>query len=320
MRLGVELVPYISLDRMVEIAKLVEELGYHQLWVCDHYHNRSVFIALSQIALATSRIQLGPGVTNPYLVHPAVTAAAVATLQELSKGRAALGISAGDPFFLLTLGVRHHKPITAVREAVEIARGLWSGEPFDFKGALFTCHRAKLRFTPPDRIPVYVGGRRPRILQLAARIGDGVLINASHPHDLHDARVQIRGSTSSPEFDTVAYLAVSVGSDLDRARRMVRGIVAFIAASAPDDSLEYHGISPDDVEEVRKWLRSGEIQKAREAVSPRMIEAFSVCGSFSDLESRLEEVRKLGFSTAVIGSPIGPDPKAVLERASLLSA
>ena len=203
---------------------------------------------------------------------------------------------------------------------MEIARGLWSGEPFDFKGALFTCHRAKLRFTPPGRIPVYIGGRRPRILQLAACIGDGALINASHPHDLHDARAQIRGSTSSSEFDTVAYLAVSVGSDLDRARRMVRGIVAFIAASAPDDSLEYHGISPDDVEAVRKWLRSGEIQKAREAVSPRMIEAFSVCGSFSDLESRLEEVRKLGFSTAVIGSPIGPDPKAVLERASLLSA
>jgi 5,10-methylenetetrahydromethanopterin reductase len=157
------------------------------------------------------------------------------------------------------------------------------------------------------------------MLKLAAEVADGVLVNASHPYDLRDALNHLREApVTARTFDTVAYLAVSVGADLEHARRLVRGIVAFIAASAPKTSLDYHEIPARDVESVRKWLRVGEIAKARESVTQRMIDAFSVCGSISDLESRLEEVRSLGYSTAVIGSPIGPDPYLVLRRARIL--
>lgn len=319
MRLGVEFVPYMEIDKMVSLAKLVERLRFSQIWICDHYHNRYVHTVLTRLALGTSEISLGPGVTNPYTVHPAVTATAIATLNEISRGRAMLGISAGDPFFLHTVGLKQEKPVKAVEEAIEIIRGLLSGRTVVFNGEIFRCRGARLRFDPGGNIPVYVGGRREKMLSLAGRLGDGVLINASHPEDIRESldfvRKGMKGKKKK-DFDFVAYMAVSIDDDLRVARKLVRGVVSFIASSAPESTLERHGISIYDIEKVRRRILAGSIEKAREAVTPEMIEAFSVTGPLEVFEERVEALRKLGITTVVVGSPIGKDKPTVLRKIS----
>ena len=313
MKFGVEFVPYLKLDALVKLAKLVEHSGFEQIWVCDHYHNRYVYLVLAQLALETRRVKLGPGVTNPYLVHPTVTAAAIATLNEISRGRMLLGISAGDPLFLATVGVEQRKPVTAVREATHIVRELLAGNRLSFTGELFSCRGAKLRFKPVDKIPIYIGGRRRRMLKLAGSVADGALINASHPEDIRECIGYIerglRASGRKPEaFDFVAYLAVSVGKDARRVKNAARGVVAFVTSSAPRASLERHGIGVEEVESIRRLLAVGELKKARAAVTERMIDAFSVCGPVEELVARVEELKRLGVTRTVIGSPIGPEP------------
>ncbi|MCS7131967.1 MAG: 5,10-methylenetetrahydromethanopterin reductase [Hadesarchaea archaeon] len=318
MKFGVEFVPYKTCDALISLARRVEDAGFDYGWVCDHYHNRYVHSVLAALALATKRVRLGPGVTNPYLVHPAVTAAAIATLDELSGGRAVFGISAGDPTFLATVGIKHHKPIAAVREAVLIARKLLAGERVDFSGEVFTCRGAKLRFRPDTGVPIYVGGRGPRMLELAGSIADGALINASHRDDLEECIVYVRrGAEASDkkleELDVVAYMATSIDDDVEKARRAVRRIVAFIASSAPSWALERHDISPDEVEKIRGYLRVGEVQKAAEAVTDRMIDAFAICGKPSDFRRHVEDLGNLGITQVVIGAPIGPEPPKVID-------
>ncbi|MDI6820085.1 MAG: 5,10-methylenetetrahydromethanopterin reductase [Candidatus Hodarchaeaceae archaeon] len=318
MKFGVEFVPYKSSDVLVGLAKQVEDAGFNYIWVCDHYHNRYVHSVLATLALATKRVRLGPGVTNPYLVHPAVTAAAIATLDELSRGRAVFGISAGDPTFLATVGVKHRRPIVAVREAVYIARRLLAGERVDFSGEVFTCRGAKLRFKPEVNVPIYIGGRGPKMLELAGSIADGALINASHRDDLRECVDYVRrGAESSNRklegLDVVAYMATSIGGDAAKARRTARTVVAFIASSAPPWALERHDIPADDVDEIRKHLRVGEIQKAAEAVSDRMVDAFAVCGTLVEFERHINDLSKLGITQVVVGSPIGPEPTKVID-------
>jgi 5,10-methylenetetrahydromethanopterin reductase len=319
----VEFVPYLKLDVLVKLAKLVERSGFGQIWVCDHYHNRYVYPVLAQLALETHRVRLGPGVTNPYLVHPTVTAAAVATLNEISRGRMLLGISAGDPFFLATVGVERRKPVTAVREAIHIVRELLTGNRVSFTGELFSCRGAGLRFKP-NKIPIYIGGRRRRMLELAGSVADGALINASHTEDIRECIKYIeqglRASGRRPDmFDFVAYLVVSVGRDTKKARNAARGVVAFVTSSAPLASLERHGIRIEEVESIRRLLAVGELKKARAAVTERMIDAFSVCGPVKELVARVEELRRLGATRTVIGSPMGPEPsKAVRSIARTL--
>lgn len=317
MRFGVEFVPYLKLDTLVALAKLVERDGFEQIWVCDHYHNRYVHSVLAQLALETRRVKLGPGVTNPYLIHPSMTAAAVATLNEISNGRAILGISSGDPVFLSTVGVEQRRPVTAVREAVYIIKELLAGRQINFTGKCFSCRGARLRFKPVNKIPIYVGGRRQRMLELAGSIADGALINASHLEDIEKCVGYIKKGLwarkrKPKNFDFVAYLVVSVDEDEEKARKAARGVVAFVASSAPLESLEHHGIKQEKVELVRHFLRAGEIKKAREAVTDQMLDEFSVCGPIEKLSSHIEELKEFGITRTVIGSPIGPDPSKSL--------
>jgi 5,10-methylenetetrahydromethanopterin reductase len=312
-KFGVEFVPYMRVEKMVRLARQAERAGFQQIWVCDHYHNRYVHSVLVKLALETRRVMLGPGVTNPYLVHPAVTAAAIATLNEISNGRALLGFSAGDPIFLETVGIEQRTPVTAVRESIHIIRKLLAGERVNFEGKCFSCRGARLRFKPENKVPIYLGGRRRLMLELAGSIADGALINASHLDDIRECVQYVKNGLKKSRrpqknFDFVAYLAVSVGKDEERARRAARGVVAFISSSAPPESLARSNISPGDVEVVRDYLRAGEVAKAREAVTDSMIDVFSVSGGIDRLVSRVEELKKIGITRVVVGSPIGPEP------------
>ena len=318
MKFGVEFVPYRSIGALTQLAKQVEQAGFEYIWICDHYHNRYVHSVLARLATETNRIKLGPGVTNPYLTHPAITAAAIATLDELSGGRATLGISAGDPFYLATLGVQPAHPVAAVREAIHMIRELLAGKRVNFSGEVFSCKGAKLRLTPGRKVPIYIGGRRQRMLELAGAVADGALINASHPDDLRECVAYVKAGAEKAgrklsDLDIAAYMATSIGGDVNRARAAVRTVVAFIAASTPKESLERHGIKPKEIQKVRRDLEVGELKRAAAAVTPDMIEAFAVCGAPSRLAARVNDLWGLGITQVVIGSPIGPEPAKAIE-------
>jgi len=322
-KLGVEFVPYKASEHMVSLAKLVEREGFDHIWVCDHYHNRYVHSVLAQLAVATKRVKLGPGVTNPFLVHPAVTAAAIATLDEISKGRAVLGISSGDPFFLSTVGVKPERPVAAVREAILIIRELLAGKRVDFSGEFFRCRGAAIRFKAADRIPIYVGGRGARMLELAGSLADGALINASSPDDLRECIGHIRRGAGSAkkleQFDTVAYTCASIHRDLQKARAAARRIVAFVASSAPRSAFERHGIAERDVQKIRSYLENGDMAGAAATVTDRMVDAFAVCRTPSGFADYVQEITKLGVTQVVVGAPISPEPtKAILAIAKAL--
>lgn len=319
MKFGVEFVPYSPLEELGELAKEAEAAGFEHIWVSDHYHNRFVHSVLAHLALATNRVKLGPGVTNPYLIHPAVTAAAVATLDELSNGRATLGISAGDPLFLQTVGMKHDHPITTVREAIEVIRQLLTGGKIDFSGEVFACKGAELRFSPPNPIPIYVGARKRYMLQLSGSHADGALINASHPEDIKECINHLKEGAKKADrklgdFDIVAYMATSIGRDVAKARDKAKTVTAFVTSSAPESTLEREDIHQENVEKIRKHLKSGNIAGAREAVTEKMIDVFSISGTIDELESRVEELRKLGVTQVVTGSPIGPDTKKAIRQ------
>ncbi|MEM2146403.1 MAG: LLM class flavin-dependent oxidoreductase, partial [Candidatus Jordarchaeaceae archaeon] len=95
-KLGIELVPQQKIDKIVEYIKHAEEHNFDFAWITDHYNNRNTYVTLAMAAVQTQKIKIGTGVTNPFLVNPAVTASAIASIHEVSNGRAITGIGAGD--------------------------------------------------------------------------------------------------------------------------------------------------------------------------------------------------------------------------------
>ncbi len=307
MEFGIELLPNVKPYELEYYAKLAEDNGFGYVWITDHYNNRNAFVMLSTIAKATQRVRMGTGVTNPFHVNPAVIASAIATINELSGGRAVLGIGAGDKFTLEKIGVERSKPLKAVREAVEIIRKLLSGESVEFEGEVFKFIGAKLTFSSGN-VPIYIGAQGPKMLRLASEIGDGVIINASHPKDV---RIAIENLKPKDGFDVAVCSAFSVDRNREVAIQNAKVVVAFIVASSPKEVLERHGIDEDSANAVRSALNEaftkGRWKELAETVSDEMVEAFSISGTPDDVIGRIEELKDMGVTQLVIGSPIGKD-------------
>ncbi|MGD8507078.1 MAG: 5,10-methylenetetrahydromethanopterin reductase [Candidatus Bathyarchaeota archaeon] len=320
-KFGIEFVPKDPYWKLTYYTIQAERGGFSNLWMTDHFNNRNVYVALTTAAIYTNKITLGPGVTNPYMVNPIFTAQAVATLNELAPARVVLGIGAGDKTTLASVGIRMRKPLTTIKETVNIFRKITSGENVVHEGEIFQIAGARFLFKPRNRIPIYIGAQGPKMLALAGKIGDGVLINACHPKDVEYAVSRVKEGINEvgkqfAEVDVAAYTSFSVHEDLKKATKAAVPVVAFIVAGSPNQILERHEIDPKKTEEIREALKANDWGRAFGAVSQEMIEAFSVCGTPDMCIERINELLKSGISQFVIGSPIGPKVKAAIDLIS----
>ncbi|ELZ81855.1 methylenetetrahydromethanopterin reductase [Haloferax elongans ATCC BAA-1513] len=317
--LGLELTPEHPVSDLVELGTQAEREGYDSCFVSCHYNNRDPFAVLARLAAETDEIRLGPGVANPYEMHPVTLAAKVATVAEASDGRGLLGIGPGDPSTLRNLGLEDQRGLRSVLEAFKVAQDLWDGKRVTHDGT-FEATDAGLNFDVPGEIPVYVGGEGPHMCRMAGKHADGLLFNGSHPDDLAWAREQVDiGRDDRPdsrgEFTLAAYASVSISEDESAAREAARPPVAFITAGAAPPVLDRHGLDADLASDIGDKISAGEFSEAFGLVTPAMIDAFSMAGTPDDVSERMAAVLDHADGI-VVGSPIGPD----LEEAISLAA
>lgn len=215
-------------SRMIARGRLAEANGYTAVWVPDERFNREVYSCLGQIAAHTSRVLVGPSVTDPYARHPALTAVAIATLDEISSGRAILGIGAGISGFA-EMDIDRRKPALAMREAIEVIRMLLRGETVNYKGEVISLNQARLGFIGPRaNIPVYVAANGPLGQRVAARTADGLIAQAcASVEEVRALRGAIaegaQGAKRDPgEVKLIAALRVCIADDGRAARDAVR--------------------------------------------------------------------------------------------------
>lgn len=320
-KFGIEFVPREPYWKIMYYTIQAERGGFTNLWITDHFNNRNVYATLTSAAIFSNSITFGPGVTNPYMVNPVVTAQAIATLNELAPGRVVLGMGAGDKTTLDSVGVEMQKPLTAIQESIDIIRKMITGETVAYQGEVFKTAGAKFLFKPRGKIPVYVGAQGPKMLTLAGKIGDGVLINACHPKDVEYAVACVKEGVNSAgkrfeEVDVAAYTSFSVHEDIKKASKAAVPVVAFIVAGSPPQLLERHGIDVKKAEEIKEALKANDWGRAFGGVTPEMISAFSVCGTPDTCTERITELLKSGISQFVVGSPIGPNVREAIDLIS----
>jgi 5,10-methylenetetrahydromethanopterin reductase len=318
LKFGIEFVPKEPYWKLAAYAIQAENVGFDNLWVTDHFGNRNVYVTLAAAAIYTNKITFGTGVTNPWMVNPVITAQAIATLNELAPGRVVLGMGAGDKTTLEAVGIEMGKPLAAVKEAIDMFRKLTAGEKVAFQGEVFKAAGAKFNFKPANKIPVYVGAQGPKMLELAGKISDGVLINASHPSDIEfavkAANEGARQAGKQPsDLDITAYTSFSVNEDPKKAVKAATPVVAFIVAGSPAPVLEKHKIDVSKADELRAALKVGDFPKALAAVTPEMLEAFSINGTPDTCIEKIATLQKIGISQFVVGSPIGTNVKNAID-------
>jgi 5,10-methylenetetrahydromethanopterin reductase len=254
---------------LMRYAKRSEELGFDAFWYADEKFYRETYTGLAACALATSRIALATGVTEPYTRHPALTALAIASLDELSGGRAVLGYGAGRVGFP-QMGIALERPALRLREAIEIIRKLWAGERFTFKGEVITWNDAALQFPARAGIPIYLAADGPHTLRLAGEVADGVIVpHCASPLILKPKLEYVRqgkaksGRTNGPEV--LARIDVSLSRDRENALYQGRlRLARFLWSQYPKIGyLETHGLAlPAELD--RRLAAAGPFQRTQE--------------------------------------------------------
>lgn len=185
MKYGVTLLP-TSYDSFRQHVRLAESLGYDYIGVADSQSLfRELIVSLTVAAMETERVHLGPSVSNPLTRHPAVMASAIASLHELSGGRAFMGIGTGDSA-ILNLGLRPAR-LAALREYVSALRSFMSGEPAEYLG-----REGHVRWSR-EPAPIMMSAEGPRTLRIAGEVADRAMIHTGlTPEILEDTVAHVR--------------------------------------------------------------------------------------------------------------------------------
>lgn len=276
-----------------ELAQLVENLGFDGLWLNDAQCRwRDVYVSLAAVAVSTSRIEMGPSVTNPLTRHLSVTASAMYSLHELSRGRARMGIGIGDAA-AKDIGIR---PTTTahLEGAVNIIRELWAGHEVFFDGV---SSRLWYATSAPRSIPVYFAGSGPRLFKSAGQIADGILLNVgADPKYIQSALAIVEDGLRSvgrnrSDIRIAVRIPACVSDDPD-ARRYVRSRVGLVVLRRVPADLEEKDLVA--VEKIRRAYDPQEHLRLdaayAEYVTDSLVDKFSLAGR---PEECLERVRAL---------------------------
>ena len=287
--LHVNLSTGISIRQTVEMCQQAEQQGFYGCWAADQGLDcRDTFVTLAAIAQKTTRLRLGTGITHPFTRHPAVTANAVASLDELSGGRAFLGVSAGGIDTFIPMGLPRPKPVVATREMIEICRALFTGQRVTYRGELFSLNDA-LMDSGKGKIEIWLTGRGPKMLALGGEIADGVLLDASHREFLGENVDLVRRSAAAAGKSLqLAYSTMIITNE--RVLEAYRPIQYWRLLEPPENIKKAIGLRDLDIAAMRNEFALSGMAAAGKLVRDEWLKPYVIMGSVEACAAQLRDM------------------------------
>ena len=282
-----------------------------------------MYVALTLAALKTSRVRLGPLVTNPLTRHFVVTASAISSIDEVSGGRAILGIGSGDSA-IYTIGAPP-ATVAGLEDSVVTLNRLTSGGAIDREGRRWQVHRSV------RRVPIYLAAEGPRTLELAGRVADGVIVGLGLTPavirlslDAIERGARAAGRTLA-DLDIWWFAKTNLADTRDEAVAPIKMALAASANHAFRFTLQGKGVPPDLHEKIKGLQREynahhHEIAGAGNAVltdrwglTDFLVDRFGIAGTPDDCVAQLRRAMAAGAHQFVITSFV-PKPRAFMRR------
>jgi len=238
-KFGYNIISLSALDS-VKAGVIAEKHGFDSLWIPDHLIEDGALVdpwsVMAAIGIQTKHVSLCTGVTDTQRCHPAKTAQSVATVDELSHGRAGLGIGAGEAMNIVPFGISWDKDprdrAQRLKEAIEVIKLLWGSSKenkVNYEGKFFQLKKAWLDQHPTQKPhpPVYVGAlSSTRLLELTGEIGEGWFSWLVTPETFRKRQEKIRRAAEKvgrklEDIDTVATIYTSITDDPEIRKELV---------------------------------------------------------------------------------------------------
>ncbi|MCS6835098.1 MAG: LLM class flavin-dependent oxidoreductase [Anaerolineae bacterium] len=309
----------------IEYVQYAEANNFEAVWQAESRLVRDAIVPMAAFAATTTRIKIGSGVINNWTRNAAVIAATFLTLDDLAEDRIILGIGAWWDPLAAKVGIKRDKPLTAMREVVEVTRRLLARERVTFHGQFVHLDDVELDVVhgrkTPRNVPIYIGATGPQMMTLTGEIADGAVLNYLVSPKYNEAAVsQLEEGAKKvgktiDQIDRPQLVVCSVDNDRKKALDGARKLVTQYLGQQPH-IMKASGVSQellDEIGRVLTWPATEEqILRAMELVPDDVVQMITASGTPDEVKRKVREYVASG-ATCPILYPLGPDVKLMID-------
>lgn len=309
----------------LDYVKYAEERGFEAVWQAESRLVRDAVVPMAAYAAVTERIKVGSGVINNWTRNIGLLAATYLTLDDLAPDRVICGIGAWWDPLARNVGITRRKPLTAMRETVEVLRRLLNLERVTFHGEFVHVDDIELDVVhgrrEPRNVPIMIGATGDKMMEMTGEIADGVVLNYCVPPEYNDRALELlaRGAKKSgrslDDIDRPQLVVCSVDPDHEKAIDTTRELLTQYLAQQPHIA-KASGVSDEVVAEIQSILgwpaTKEEIERAKHFVPDELIHRITASGTPEEARTKVDEYRSRGCTSPIL-YPVGGDVKLLID-------
>ena len=308
---------------LIAVAQEADQLGYESFWTGESW-GRDAFTVLTMLACHTERIGLGTGIVTVYSRTPGLIAQSIASLDQISGGRAILGLGSSGRIVVEDWhGVEFDHPVARTAEYIDIIRMALSGERVNYDGRFYKLQRFRMGVQPvQEQVPIYVASLGRRNLELTGRMADGWLPIWTHCERLPDIKkplVEAAETAGRPasQITTAPQILCCATDDEETVNDAVRQARAHMAFYIGGMGQYYYDLFcrygyQEECDALRLAWREGDRGKAAGAITDEMVNNITAIGTPEECRDKMRRFRASGVDMPLVAFPHGSDLETML--------
>ena len=309
----------------LDYVRYAESRGFEAVWQAESRLVRDAIVPMAAYAAVTERIKVGSGVINNWTRNIGLLAATFLTLDDLAPNRIICGIGAWWDPLARNVGIDRRKPLTAMRETVEVLKRLLNMERVTFHGEFHNVDGIELDVVhgrrEPRNVPIMVGATGDKMMEMTGEIADGAVLNYCVPPDYNDRALELldKGARNVgktlDDIDRPQLVVCSVDNNHDKAIDTTRGLLTQYLAQQPHIA-KASGVSMDVVAQIQSilgWPATKEqINQAKHLVPEDLIDRITASGTPEEAQAKVQEYRNHGCTCPIL-YPVGGDVRLLID-------
>lgn len=309
----------------LDYVRYAEEKGFEAVWQAESRLVRDAIVPMAAYAAVTQKIKVGSGVINNWTRNIGLLAATYLTLDDLAPGRIICGIGAWWDPLAKNVGIERKKPLTAMKETVQVMRRLLNMERVTFDGEFIHVSGIELDVVhgrrEPRNIPIMIGATGDMMMELTGEVADGAVLNYCVAPEYNDRALELlekglrKSGRSMSDFDRPQLIVCSVDDDHDKAIDTTKMLLCQYMAQQPHIA-KASGVSDEVVHEIQSilgWPATREqILKAKNLVPDALVHKITASGTPAEARAKVDEYRKRGCTCPIL-YPVGGNFKLLID-------
>jgi alkanesulfonate monooxygenase SsuD/methylene tetrahydromethanopterin reductase-like flavin-dependent oxidoreductase (luciferase family) len=305
MRIACSLGSLLSINQVMTCSQILSKTPIDTIWIPETWGMEN-FSMMSMVAQNATKPKIGSSIINIFSRSPASIAMGAVTVDTISNGRLILGLGTSSPAIVEEFhGYDFKKPLSRMKEYVEIINLIVSGKPVNYSGKIFNLKNFSLLIKPPrEKIPIYLAAVNQKMVELTWTIGDGVIFYLRPRTEMKNT---ISKMQSKRKIDVACQIITCVSENSDQAIERCKKTLAFYISVGKiyREFLAKNGFQKETENIFDEYTKSG-FKSNHEMIPKKMLETLTISGNQEECLKQLKKFQETGIDLPIIQfNPVG---------------